>query len=235
MPSFGSKGPAHRARSYGEIDEMDQWTNGGLFVALFGAPIFVMVSGWLFGESPPLATQIALQLLYCGMGAFLVWFVLRVERRPLTSIGLRKPTSLTVVTGLGLLIVASYVVAPLTRPLQDAFGTEGVQAGINELAAFPLWFRIPVGLTAGVIEELCYRGYAIERLASITGRAWLGGLISAVVFGLVHIPEWGLGFALAADLPFGLLMTAFYLWRRDLVANMIAHSGGLVIAMITLA
>jgi hypothetical protein len=42
-----------------------------------------------------------------------------------------------------------------------------------------------------------------------------------------------LSFALIGDLPFGFLMTAFYLWRRDLVANMLAHSAGLVFAMFT--
>ena len=108
-----------------------------------------------------------------------------------------------------------------------------MQAGLDQLAAMPAWFRVVVGLTGGMIEEIFYRGYAIERLAIITGRAWLGGLISAVIFGLAHIPEWGLGFALAADMPFGLLMTAFYLWRRDLLANILAHSTGLVVAMLT--
>lgn len=213
---------------------MTKTTAVGLTIALAGAPLFVVVSEWLFGESPAIAIQVALQLLYCGMAAFLLWFVLRVERLPLTSIGLRRPTWLTVVSGLGLLAVSSYVLAPLTVPLQRALGTEGMQAGMDQLAAMPVWFRVVVGLTAGMIEEIFYRGYAIERLATITGRAWLGGLISAVIFGLAHVPEWGLGFALAADMPFGLLTTAFYLWRRDLVANMIAHSTGLVVAMLAL-
>jgi len=38
-----------------------------------------------------------------------------------------------------------------------------------------------------------------------------------------------LGFALAADLPFSVLMSLFYLSRRDLLANGLAHSAGLVI------
>lgn len=205
----------------------------GLIVALAGAPLFVVVSEWLFGESPTIAVQVTLQFLYCGMAAFLLWFVLRVERLPLTSIGLRRPTWLTVASGLGLLVVSSYVLAPLMAPLQNALGTEGMQAGMDQLAAMPAWFRVVVGLTGGMIEEIFYRGYAIERLATITGRAWLAGLISALVFGLAHIPEWGFGFAIAADLPFGLLMTAFYLWRRDLLANILAHSTGLVVAMFT--
>jgi uncharacterized protein len=212
---------------------LNKTSAAGLLIALAGSPVFVAISERLFGELPALGVQVALQLLYCGMAAFLLWFVLRVERLPLKSIGLRQPTWLTIVSGIGLLLVASFVVAPMTAPLQEALGTDGIQAGLDEIAAMPLWFRIVVGLTGGMIEEFFYRGYAIERLATITGRAWIGGLISAVVFGLAHIPEWGLGFALAADMPFGLLMTAFYLWRRDLLANMLAHSTGLGVAMFT--
>jgi membrane protease YdiL (CAAX protease family) len=206
----------------------------GLLIALVGAPVFVVISDRLFGESPTMPVQVVLQVLYCGMAAFLLWFVLRVERLPLTSIGLRRPTWLTVGSGLGLLAVSSFVLAPLMAPLQKVLGTEGLQAGLDQLAAMPGWFRVVVGITGGMMEDLFYRGYAIERLATLTGRAWIGGLISAVAFGLAHIPAWGLGFALAADMPFGLLMTAFYLWRRDLLANMLAHSTGLVIAMFTI-
>jgi membrane protease YdiL (CAAX protease family) len=106
---------------------------------------------------------------------------------------------------------------------------------MDRLFAIPVWFRVLLGISGGAIEELFYRGYAIERLATITGRPWLAGLISAVIFGLSHIPYWGLGFALAADLPAGLLMSAFYIWRRDLLANIFAHSAGLVIAMLNTA
>jgi membrane protease YdiL (CAAX protease family) len=40
-----------------------------------------------------------------------------------------------------------------------------------------------------------------------------------------------LRFALAADLPFGVVMTLFYVWRRDLAASAIAHGSGLVIVL----
>ena len=202
-------------------------------VALAGAPLFVVLSEMLFGESPDMATQVVLQLIYCGLAVFILWFVVRVERLSLESIGLRRPTWMTAVWGIGLLVVISLVLPPLTAPLQDALGTEGLQAGMDQLAAVPRWFRVVLGVTGGFVEETLYRGYAVERLATITGRRWLGGLISAVIFGLAHVPEWGLGFALAADLPFGVAMTLFYLWRRDLAANIVAHSTGLVIAMVT--
>jgi membrane protease YdiL (CAAX protease family) len=56
---------------------------------------------------------------------------------------------------------------------------------------------------------------------------------SALAFGLAHVPAWGLGVALGADLPFGIVMTLFYLWRRDLLANILAHSAGLVVGLLT--
>src|SRR3989304_2368804 len=59
----------------------------------------------------------------------------------------------------------------------------------------------------------------------------VGAGLATLGFALAHVPAWGLGFALTADLPFGIVMTAFYLWRRDLLANMLAHSAGLVFGM----
>jgi len=98
----------------------------------------------------------------------------------------------------------------------------------------PPALRIFAAVGSGVVEELLYRGFAIERLTALTGRPWIAGGIAALIFGLAHVPSWGLGFALSADLPFGIYMTLFYLWRRDLVACMIAHSTGLVVAMFTI-
>ena len=106
-------------------------------------------------------------------------------------------------------------------------------AEVARLAALPAWFRVFLGATSGVVEETLYRGYAIERLAAIAGRRWLGAALAALAFGLAHIPAWGVGYALAADLPAGIVLVLFYLWRRDLIANMLAHSTALIIALFT--
>jgi membrane protease YdiL (CAAX protease family) len=203
-----------------------------LIVALAGPPVLVLASRRVSGDTPPLSIEVAFQILYCGMAAFVLWVLMTRERLPLASIGIRRPSWSTLAWAAGLL-AAVQLLPFVTRPLVQVLGTRGLNAGLSQLAAVPLWFRLVLAITGGIIEETLYRGYAIERMAALTNRRWLAGVISATVFGVAHIPYWGVGFAVAADLPFGILMTAFYLWRRDLVANMLAHSGALVLAMVT--
>lgn len=40
-------------------------------------------------------------------------------------------------------------------------------------------------------EEGLDRGYATERLASLTGNYWIGSAIALLAFGLAHVPMWG--------------------------------------------
>lgn len=208
-------------------------TSLAVAVALVGPPLFVVVPNWLFGRDPTLAIQIVVHTLYCGLAALVLWVVIRRERLPLESIGIRRPNWPTLISAIVLWGTTRALLPLISEPVLNMFGRDGLAAGVQELALLPIWFRLITGFTGGIVEEILYRGYAIERLATLIGQRWIAGAMSAVVFGLAHIPMWGVAFALGADLPFGILMTAFYLWRRDLIANMIAHSGALMVAMLT--
>ena len=78
-------------------------------------------------------------------------------------------------------------------------------------------------ITAGVFEETAFRGYALERLAPYVGGRWAAATLTLVLFALAHASAVG-----TAHLPpiliVGGLVTLLYLWRRDLLLNMIAHS-----------
>ena len=204
-----------------------------ILTALLGPPLFVFLSRWLLGRNPLLAIQIILELLFYGFAVLVLWVVTQRERLPLDSIGLRRPDWSTPISAVLLCIGLRYLLPVVTNPLVDAMGTEGYDAGLNDLVLLPPWFRLIAAITGPIVEEILYRGYAIERLATLTGSIWIGGAISATVFGLAHIPTWGIGFALGVDLPFGIVMTIFYIWKRDLLANILVHSGGLVVAMLT--
>jgi membrane protease YdiL (CAAX protease family) len=89
------------------------------------------------------------------------------------------------------------------------------------LSKLPIWLVTLVVVRAGVAEELFYRGYAIERLQSFGLNRYVAGAIPLIIFSLGHLANgWG---NVAIAFALGVVLTAFYLWRRDLVANMIGH------------
>jgi membrane protease YdiL (CAAX protease family) len=89
------------------------------------------------------------------------------------------------------------------------------------LAKLPIWLLLLIVIRAGVIEELFYRGYSIERLQRIGfSKFWAAG-IPLLIFSVGH---WTGGWKnIVIALALGAILSAFYLWRRDLVANMIGH------------
>ena len=89
------------------------------------------------------------------------------------------------------------------------------------MAKFPLWLVVLIVLRAGVVEELFYRGYAIERLQLLGLNRYWAGVIPLLIFGFAHGTNGWANVVLA--LALGAVLTAVYLWRRDLVANMIGH------------
>lgn len=219
-----TKGPALRSRG---------WTLAGVALAIGGPPTLTAMSPAVTGGTANLVLQVLLQLMFCGVAGLVLFIMFRHERLSWSSVGLRRPDGSTLLTA-GLLITSGLLLQALViDPLVSVSGREGVDEGIRQLAALPLWFRLFIGATSGTVEELLYRGYAVERLAALAGRRSVGAGLATLGFAVAHIAGWGLSFALIGDLPFGILMTAFYLWRRDLVANMVAHSAGLVYAMAT--
>jgi hypothetical protein len=134
--------------------------------------------------------------------AIILIVVIRIERQPLASIGLRRPSWTTLLWGLALTVAITFVLAPVITQLVDRADLPGYESGLQQLLGIPARYRIFLAVTAGVVEEALYRGYAVERLTSLTGSYWIGGSIPVIAFGLAHIPGWGLGPALVAFVPF---------------------------------
>jgi membrane protease YdiL (CAAX protease family) len=201
-------------------------------IALIGPPAFVVVTRLVFGISPPLATQVWLQIAYCALTMAFVWMAVGAGRLPLSSLGLRRPTLSTAVLAAVLLALTLFVLPALTSPLVDRLGSGRRDLAVRELAALPVWFRLMLAVTGGAIEETLYRGYAFGRLEAMTKSRWRAGVIVVVVFTLAHLPLWGVVYSLVAVLPFSVVMTAAYAWRRDLLANSTAHSLGLVVGLL---
>jgi membrane protease YdiL (CAAX protease family) len=205
-----------------------------LMVAIAGPPALVLLARSFFGGPSSLGIALALQFVYGGFAVLVLWTVRRKEQLPLSSIGIRVPRWSTLITGVGLWLVVFVVLPPLMRPLYEWAGADPA-AGVQALLAQPLWFRLVQALMGGVVEELLYRGYTLERLITLTGRRTTAVVVATLAFGLAHVPAWGVRYALVADLPFGLIASLVYVWRRDLVANALAHDAGLIMGVLSIS
>jgi membrane protease YdiL (CAAX protease family) len=83
-----------------------------------------------------------------------------------------------------------------------------------------IWFC--VSTTAGICEEIIFRGYLQRQFAGATRSVVAGVLISATVFGAAHGYEGGPRMILIGI--YGLMFGLLAWWRRSLRPGMIAHA-----------
>jgi len=89
------------------------------------------------------------------------------------------------------------------------------------------WQWLPVlgealSVSAGVAEEVLFRGYFQRQFAAWTGSAWAALALQAVLFGASHGYQ-GLDASLRITLV-GAIFGALALWRRSLRPGIIAHA-----------
>ncbi len=155
--------------------------------------------------------------------AALIWLGL-VERLPMSSIGLRRPTWKTLLFAvLGaaaalLVFMLHFGVIVRAFHLDTAAALEQRRIILN----FPYWFRVLMVLRASIVEEILFRGYIVEKVRQLTGSTVLAIAVSVAAFTGAHFAGWGLVHLIpvfGAATVFALL----YVWRRDLPSNMLAH------------
>ena len=188
----------------------------GLFISLFGF-IALRLTFRAFGVSNSMPADLCRELVIWIMAALLILLIRRGEKLPLSSIRLGvEPWRQSVRFGCilaGLCGVTAWIVIMFTG--------YGHGPGSAEFNKMPIWFETLAVIRAGVVEELFFRGYAIERLESIGCGRFFSAAIPLAIFAATHwtggIPNVIIAFVV------GGVLTVFYLWRRDLVANMIGH------------
>jgi len=102
------------------------------------------------------------------------------------------------------------------------------------LARGSVGYALCLAVRAGVVEETLFRGLAIEQLNLLSGNRWLAASVATLGFILIH----ALRFDLIQLIPIAavsVILTALYLWRHDLLANIIAHVLVDGVGLVTLA
>ena len=191
-------------------------TWAGLFLSLL-AMVVIRQAFAFFVPEITFASALLKELLIWTSAVALLVIMRRGEHLPMRSIGLGTTRWWkSIVWGFMLAIVLALVIGGLVHLTR--YGNGPGSAAFEKL---PLWLITLIVLRAGVVEELFYRGYAIGRLRMIgLGRFW-SVAIPLLIFSLGH---WSGGAAnILIAFAAGVILTGFYLWRRDLVANMIGH------------
>jgi membrane protease YdiL (CAAX protease family) len=113
----------------------------------------------------------------------------------------------------GYLLALGALVRPGPRCVRRAFDTAW-HCGIV------LW--VLLSISAGISEELVFRGYLQRQLTAFTGRASLALFLQVAIFGIAHGYR-GVRNCLAIAI-YGALFTLLALWRKSLRPGMIAHA-----------
>lgn len=207
--------------------------------------VSVLLGGLALAYSPAflpgLARSAGILDLPWGPANVLVWnwlavaallaYVAWVERLPLASLRLTRPTEKDIEWGCYLGAAGALwhwaTASALSRWAGGAVDTVapgGMTEGAQQLVALGPLVLAALVVTAAVTEEVLWRGYAVERLA-----AWLPPLavtaLGLAVFAAPHVAYFGPTW-LVTNLPGAAVLYALLLWRRNLWACIAAHLVG---------
>lgn len=140
-----------------------------------------------------------------------------VKRRPLTSIGLSRPTRHQLELALYLFGAAMLWQWAMLRPAPPPPGR-----GAAEIVALPVLTVVLLILSAAVCEEILHRGYPLARLAELTGRRWIGYLVTVPIFVVPHVVTFGPSWLWTSGAG-TLAIYVLYARTRNLPACMLLH------------
>lgn len=199
------------------VTRLPPLTVGNLALALLGLPLFVVLLGV---TSLPVQTTTTIGV-YWALALIILGIAVTGEKVQLTDLGFRRPAPIDI----GYLFVTAVVILLIyagTRPLIEALGLP-VSGGTGAVGGGAgIGVALVHAVTVGIVEEILYRGYPIERLLAYTESPLVAGGLTWLVFTAAHAVNWPVGSLLQTALVAALL-TVVYLRRRTLVPVVGAH------------
>ncbi len=164
-------------------------------------------------------------ILKCGaevaVAAAILYTLVRLGSEPSKAFGISRVRPATFGWGF-LCFVGSVIVSALTLLGFARFGIEQNKEMLTALASRPVPIILFIAAAAAIAEEIIFRSVLITELEAATGFRWLAAAVSLAAFALAHAGGWGASQIVFAAVP-GLVLTLFFLWKRDLWICIIAH------------
>ena len=112
----------------------------------------------------------------------LLVIIRRGERLPLTSVGIGTcPWWKSILWGLAMTIICALMAFGIVHATHYGGADNPTVAAFSKL---PVWLLVFIIFRAGVVEELFYRGYAIERLESLGLNRFWAVVIPLTIFAI---------------------------------------------------
>lgn len=207
-----SRNPARRGS-----DGFDGRTLAAFTIAFFALPAWVFALSVADVSVPPIVRIGA----YWAVAAIVVGIALFGEELSPPEIGFRRPAWID----LGYVVVTSALILAvfgMTDPLVEALGLPVADEAASLGGDAGLGMMVALAVTIGIVEEILYRGYPLERLLSLTDSSLVAGGLTWGLFTIAHAVSWPLGNLLQVGLVAAVL-TVVYLRRRTLVPVVGAH------------
>jgi uncharacterized protein len=188
-----------------------------------------------FGNQPlHLVANYSLTIAYEWLLAGLAVWGVHMRKVPLRQLlGEQRPGARAWLADFGFAIgywaVALIVLALLGNVLVKVSGSHidpqkigDVTQKLTPVTGFEMLLFLVLSVSAGICEELVFRGYLQQQFARMGRSVWAGIVLSALVFGGAHGYEGVAGILLIA--AYGAMFGVLALLRRGLRTGMIAHA-----------
>jgi uncharacterized protein len=211
------------------------WHTALLVLLILGLSVAGVRQLRSFGNQPlHLTANYTLTIAYEWILAALVLWGLHMRKIPLRQLlGVQRPGAhawlVDIGVALGYWVVAVCVLALLGNVLVKISGSHidpqkigDVTQKLAPVTGFEMLLFLVLSISAGICEELVFRGYLQQQFARMGRTLWAGVALSALMFGGAHGYEGVAGVLLIA--AYGAMFGVLALWRRGLRTGMIAHA-----------
>lgn len=179
-------------------------------------------------QTPPISRLLLANSMIWATVTLVAIYLTWRSGQPLSSIGLRKENPfaalgaaiVTTIVIYAAVMVTAVTVAVLTRASQETMTAPARE--IYDLLGRPSWGTIIViAASAGIFEEIVFRGFLLTRLRIVAG-SWAPAIaVGSVLFAVPHV--WEGRWAIVLILPVAVVLAITFLLRRGVLAPILAH------------